>query len=1069
MTIDIVPTKVIIPKRTSGVVRRPRLLDFLHENLERKLLLVTAPAGYGKTTLVVDFANEVDLSVCWYTLDEGDRDPSTFMAYLVASVRQKFPNFGERSMSMSESGMLVARSAAAALATDMVNDVPEYFVLVLDDWHLVGEDATIRELLDHLLNYLPEHAHIIVAGRTLPRGPLIRLTAQGAVAGLGPAGLRFTPEEARQLLASKYDLEVSEEQATKLVEESEGWITGILLTSQAMWQGLLASLIHAGGAPGALYEYLAGEVFDRLSPPLRRFLLESAVPRQFTAQLCDDLRAVSASEVWIEQVESRNLYLTRVETEEGTWFRYHHLFREFLIARFKRDDPAGLARLRLRAAELFESRHRPEEAVEHYLAAGAPDRAARVMDAAARSLFIAGRAQTLQNWFERLPANLRLSAPELGLFQGQALVDRGQTNDALPVLEQAEAAFRARGDVVGQIRATLPQGWVYYARGKSRESLALGQNVLQKLAEAGLDIPSLRAQALRLIGSSHTSLGQWHEGEDYLAQALALYRQSDSSERQDFNLGRVLQDLANALRSQGRLEEAAAHQLESLAIWRRIGTPGPLAASLNNAAYDRFLVGDYDGALQLYSEALEKAEEASDQRTQAYMLDGIAATHRDRGNFQKAIEIYKEVFEMANGVGDQWLASWALDGLGHAYRLANNLDRAMSLFEQARRFAEREGNKPQVVLSLASGGIAKVEQRLMPAGIAELEQARDDLRAAESHLDLARILFWLGRAYYEAGQHSLAKTSIMEMIRLGNRFGLRPFSLAEGRRAFEFVTWAAGQIDANGRLQTWIESLHVKETEPRLHGALQVISPPRIEVYAFGPGQVYRDGRMLTPSEWHGSAIARELLFYLLEHSPQRKEEIGANLWPELPLPRMTNTFHATKYRIRHALNVEFVLFEGDTYRVDPTADIRYDVTDFKRLLGAARSRAADDAGMMTDLQGAIDLYKGDYLTSVYSDWVMEPRQALQTQYLDALSKLLEVLLRHREYEHAIALCLRGLETDYYHEDFHRGLMWSLAESGRRAEALAHYQDFARRLRKELRASPAQETKDLAARIRSRR
>ncbi len=197
MAISIIPTKIIIPKRAPGVIRRARLLDYLHENLGRKLMLVTAPAGYGKSTLLVDFANDVDLPVCWYTLDEGDRDPTTFLSYLIAAFRQKFPQFGERSQPLADHGASSAHATAAALVADMVDAIPDYFVLVLDDWHLVSDEAPIIELIDQILRYLPEHAHVIVAGRTLLRGPLVRLAAQGAVAGLGASDLRFNADEVR--------------------------------------------------------------------------------------------------------------------------------------------------------------------------------------------------------------------------------------------------------------------------------------------------------------------------------------------------------------------------------------------------------------------------------------------------------------------------------------------------------------------------------------------------------------------------------------------------------------------------------------------------------------------------------------------------------------------------------------------------------------------------------------------------------------------------------------------------------------------------------------------------------
>ncbi|HZY42926.1 MAG TPA: hypothetical protein VFF59_13110, partial [Anaerolineae bacterium] len=260
MSVSIIPTKITIPKRPGGVIRRPRLIDYLHENLERKLMLITAPAGYGKTTLLIDFASDVDMPVCWYTLDEGDRDPAIFLAHLVASIRRTFRNFGQRVGPLIEHEVPATSTVAAALVADVIADVPEYFVLVLDDWHLVSDEAPIRDLIDHLLRYLPEHAHLIVAGRTLLRGPLVRLAAQGAVAGIGATDLRFNADEVREVLASRFNLSITPEQAARFANEAEGWITAILLSSNSVWQDVLGRLSQVRDSASTVYDYLASEV-----------------------------------------------------------------------------------------------------------------------------------------------------------------------------------------------------------------------------------------------------------------------------------------------------------------------------------------------------------------------------------------------------------------------------------------------------------------------------------------------------------------------------------------------------------------------------------------------------------------------------------------------------------------------------------------------------------------------------------------------------------------------------------------------------------------------------------------
>lgn len=1064
MPVSIIPTKLIIPKRAPGVIHRVRLIDYVHENLGRKLLLVTAPAGYGKTTLLVDFANDSELPVCWYTLDEGDRDSSTFLSYLIAALRQKFPQFGERSQPLAEHGPASAHAMAAALVADMVEAIPDYFVLVLDDWHLVSDEVPIIELLDQLLRYLPEHAHIIVAGRTLLRGPLVRLAAQGAVAGLGPIDLRFTADEVREVLAAKYRLTITPEQAVQLAEESEGWITAIVLTSQSVWQNFLAGLIQARDSASTLFEYLAGEVFDRLPAALRRFLFDSAVPRQFTAALCDELRDRCDAQDWITQVEERNLFLTRIEANGEIWYRYHHLFRDFLVARFKRDEGQRFTQIQGRAGEFFAARQQPEEAVEHFSQTGELERMAQVMNANARNLFIAGRMQTLAHWVMLLPPSYRAAAPDLILHHAQTLSDRGQLSEALQLLQEARTAFSARHDIVSQIRTQLLEGWTYYAAGRLLDALSTGQTMMQRIAALDQADSTLDAQAARLVGASFNGLGKWQAAEPYLIRALKLYREGPVDERRAYNLGRTLQDLANALRSMGRLEEAAALQSESLGLWREIGNPALLAHCLNNMGYDRYVAGDYDAALTLYTEALLKAEEAEDRRAQAWITEGIATTYRDRGEFDRALEVYARIFSLTGSTGDQALVSLALDGLGHTQRLSGNLDRALALFEQARSMAEREGIQVQANLSTASLGIARIEQGDM-TGVADLDRASRALRETNAYLDLGRVLLWLARAQSMLGNETAVQETLMEMVRLGRRLGCRPFALAEGRQAQTFLQWSVERLVGESALRKWVSELQVLPA-PLLETAPVEPTQPRLEVHALGSGQVLRDGQPLTMADWGRSINARELFFYLLEQPPRRKEEIGVQFWPDLSTARMTSSFHAAKYRARRALGVEFVEYDGERYRINPALALWYDAAEFRHLAQTARE-STNDIVRSKMLRQAVTLYAGDYLPEVGTEWAERIRSELHLLYFETLSSLIDLLVRQRRYEEVIVLGQRGLEIDYFREDLHRAVMLGLAITGRGTGALRHYEAVASHLARELNVVPAAETVALAERIRT--
>ena len=312
----IIVTKILVPRKRQGIFHRSRLTNFLHDQVERKLILISAAPGCGKTSLLIDFAHNTDLPVCWLALDETDRDTTTLFEYVIASIRQRFPTFGERSQTLLR-GMAGAVPDAQSMVTVLVNEIydtiPEYFVLIIDDYHLAESSQAVQIFFDLFLRYLPENCHILLSSRAMPALPLVRLAAYQEVAGLGTADLGFTAQEIQGLFQNQYNLYLPDETAAGLAHESDGWITGILLTAQTFWRGLVENLAHVRGTPEQIFEYLAREVFSQQPAEIRRFLQDSSVLRQLNPDLCDELLGIRNSRDLIEWIEQRNLFLTRLE------------------------------------------------------------------------------------------------------------------------------------------------------------------------------------------------------------------------------------------------------------------------------------------------------------------------------------------------------------------------------------------------------------------------------------------------------------------------------------------------------------------------------------------------------------------------------------------------------------------------------------------------------------------------------------------------------------------------------------------------------------------------------------
>ncbi|HEX2979501.1 MAG TPA: hypothetical protein VHO48_04495, partial [Anaerolineaceae bacterium] len=378
MDIPVTRTKIILPRRRSDLLSRPRLSDLIVDLLDNKLTILAAPAGYGKTSLLVDVAHQTNIPFCWFSIDPLDRDIFRFVTYLIAAINQRFPDFGRQSAQVLQS-LSPNRPAFDQLVTTMINEaydtIHEHFAIVLDDYHLVDDQPEINQFLGQFVQGVDENCHIVVASRTLLSLPdLPLMVARSQVGGLSFEDLAFQPEEVRSLFQQNYQQSISESTAKEIIDQTEGWITGLLLSTQAKTHGMQdRSRLFRVSSVG-LYDYLAQQVLDQQSAAVRDFLLRTSVLEEFDAELCASVFGLppSDSETWAELMESiqrNNLFVLPVG-EKGTWLRYHHLFRDFLQSRLSIENPGEHKSIQLRLADIYAKNGEWERAREIYLRLG---------------------------------------------------------------------------------------------------------------------------------------------------------------------------------------------------------------------------------------------------------------------------------------------------------------------------------------------------------------------------------------------------------------------------------------------------------------------------------------------------------------------------------------------------------------------------------------------------------------------------------------------------------------------------------------------------------------------------
>ena len=468
----IIATKLLVPSRRGGLLHRPRVVDFLYANIDRKLIVVSAPAGYGKTSVLTDLAHQMDLPVCWYALDEYDAEPRVFLGHLVAAIARQFAGFGKRTQAALDNTNDVGSSiySLAAVLANEIYEISDFFVVVLDDFHNLEANEPINDFLSLLLRYTDDSFHLILASRTLPAIPDQSLmAARGQMIGLSQDELKFTPAEIQELVGQNFDLVMPGERAAELAKHSDGWITGILLTAhQATWKELVRGVVSLPEVSGRVYDYLAEQVLSMQSNKVREFMLEASVLDSMTPGDCDKLMARDDSAAMLQRMARSNVFLSHAGNQV---YSFHHLYRSFLRQRLRLDDPTRYRELLVRSANLHAARGEWQRAVAIYLELGMFDEAADTLERTGRILLDARRWDSLTQWLDALPGPVFHARPRLLALRAILYVERGQQQPALRLFALALDAFRQHGQAAEEVDTVWRLALAHHRMGRYDQSL----------------------------------------------------------------------------------------------------------------------------------------------------------------------------------------------------------------------------------------------------------------------------------------------------------------------------------------------------------------------------------------------------------------------------------------------------------------------------------------------------------------------------------------------------------------------------------------------------------------------
>ncbi|RCW48387.1 LuxR C-terminal-related transcriptional regulator [Paenibacillus prosopidis] len=613
MSIPILATKLYIPQPRTKAVLRPSLIGRLNEGLDRKLTLISASAGFGKTTLVSEWVAVCERPVSWLSLDEGDNDPARFLTYLITAVQTIADGIGEGALGALKSSQPPPTESILTILVNEISTIPYKFVLVLDDYHVI-DAKQIDDALIFLLENLPQQMHLIIATRENPQFPLARLRVRDQLTELRATDLRFTPGEAAAFLNQVMGLVLSADEITALETRTEGWIAGLQLAALSM-QGCedIPAFIRAfAGDNRYIVDYLAEEVLQRQPEHVRSFLLQTAILDRLHGPLCDAVTGQEDGNARLDALERGNFFVVPLD-DRRQWYRYHHLFAEVLSTHLREDQPDQVATLHRRASTWYEQHGSAADAIRHALASEDFARAADLIEMACPAMRSSRQEAAVLGWLKALPDELFRCRPVLSAGYAWALLASGEFEAAMDRLRDAERWLGTTEDMSERTETPVV------------EMIVMDEEEFRRLPGA---ISLYRAAYAQALGDVSATM-------KYARQVLDLVPEGDHLLR-----GSAAALLGLASWTSGDLEAAHRSFTDGMAIVQLAGGISDAIGGAIAPADIRIAQGRLRQAMRTYERGLQLATEQGEPalRGTADMYVGMSQLYREHDDLHVATQ-----------------------------------------------------------------------------------------------------------------------------------------------------------------------------------------------------------------------------------------------------------------------------------------------------------------------------------------------------------------------------------------------------------------------------------------------
>ena len=1043
-------SKLQPPEIRTKTLKRQRLLNILSRNLDKKVILLCAGPGYGKTTLLSHFLSRAKKHIVYYHLEKTDAEPAVFLSYLIAGIQKLKPSFGRKITHLRHLFDQPHRYSDIIVGT-FINEIVESLkvdtYIILEDYHALQPSTAIGKVLDFLFKHMPANLHFIITSREKPNLYFALMTARDESFELTGQELRFTKGEIARLFKETYSIPLRSRDLDWVEKYSEGWPVSLrlMIQSPSYIEGIASSekaRTLLGGylqSKAGLFNYFAQEIYFQETAGMRRFLLDCSLFEWLDPELVDAATRRRNSGQLLSELARRNAFVIRIP-EHG--YRLHNLFRDFLYSKFT--DERQKRKIFLRAADFLSRREKYDEALNLY----AKVKDYKKMTAIAKRigpLYTGqGRSAVLCSYIEQIPAKIRNRDHDLLIMYSRALTIVGRFAEsrqnilkARAMLKKMPRAKRKYGEVLYAL------GGISYTAGKFKSAMRYYRDALKVCPQ---DSSLTRTSILNSLGSLHT-----HLGGSCLPKAVGLYEQAYRIAKRNGYVdieGSILNNWAMTEWKMGNLRIAYSKLSKIAGMLAQHFSPG-CGAGFFNAARLSILLGYTAEAKSILDVGVKTCSPYNDMWSMVSLWSGYGILYQELEDYDKAKQYLNRSMQMADELGVERLTVIALNEMCKACLAGGDLIEAEKCISSIWALKKSRDDAEAIPFLLTEGMVRVAQGKYL--------DAEEILREALNFAELCDEVFHqflisieLSRLYYFLNDSVQSGAFLRSAVCASREKGYDHLLMKKMRQN----EWMMQAIRSHDIEQEYVKAI-MKKSKIDIHW---------IDGYLFGVPRVAIDDQVVADDMWQTSKTKRLFFFMLL----QRGEKVSGDrlidtLWHEVPTRKGSSSLRkAIQYirqvtRLKLGIKDELICLSKGMYQMAAGIVTNLDVDEFEILAKRVRE-AADKAERRSLLEKMISIYKDGFASGWYDDWVEGIRLHYQSMYEECMVILYDVAEKEGEYIEAMNISKRLVSMNFVDEKHHCRLMKALAQLGRFGEIEQDFQALTKALRKELKTTPHEET-----------